>query len=254
MNDLIAAGLNPILAANNGAQTGSGATGQAFASHGAMGNVNESMPNVVGSLISSVVNSGSQAALTNMNNQMQKYQSDMQYASAKLAAEASIYNNNNAVSANKAIAKMNNDRMIEQANINASASRYVSDQSLRGALANAGAMTYSADQAHANAILNKEAMQYSADQALKGHYVDQETQKWLNEHNINSNPAGYVVGQVGDAVDMLTEGEVPEKVKNAIDAMSSPTVTEEEAKKMIEDAERRGSYYKYLQENVPYAN
>lgn len=231
VKDLIKAGLNPILSANAGASTGSGATGQGFAANGAMGNVNESMPQVAGSLFSSVINSANQASLTAMNNQMQKYQADMSYASAKLAAEASIYNNHNTNTASKEIAKMNNDRMIEQANISANASRYVSDQSLLGAYATAGATEYAANMGHENALINQETSKYTADKAYEGKVLDSETQKWLNEHNINQNPVQYVTDGIVEAIRILTGNNdlQPEDIPQAIlDAISGATPTYED--------------------------
>lgn len=226
VKDLIAAGLNPILSANAGASTGSGATGQGFAAPGAMGNVNESMAQVAGSLFSSAINSANQASLTAMNNQMQKYQADMSYASSKLAAEASIYNNHNTNTASKEIARMNNDRMIEQANISSAASRYVADQNLSGAYASAGAARYSADMAHSNALLNSDAMKYSADKSFEGKQIDSDTAKWLNEHNINQNPVKYVTDGIVEAVRLLTgkdnidAEDLPQVI---VDAVSGPT-------------------------------
>ena len=64
--DLSAAGLNPVLSANQGAYTGSGATGQGFSSSGAMGNVDTSATGAIGSLLSTVISSAAQAQIAGM--------------------------------------------------------------------------------------------------------------------------------------------------------------------------------------------
>lgn len=105
VQDLIKAGLNPVLSANAGAYTGSGATGQAFSSNGAMGSVDTSASGLMGSLISTVINSATQAYIAGMYTDAERYSSDLQYSSSRLATEASIMNNQNTNSANKAIAR-----------------------------------------------------------------------------------------------------------------------------------------------------
>lgn len=105
VQDLIAAGLNPILSANQGAYTGSGATGQAFSSNGAMGTVDTSGSGLMGSLVSSLINSATQAYVAGLYTDAERYSSDLQYSSSRLATEASILNNHNTNSANRAIAR-----------------------------------------------------------------------------------------------------------------------------------------------------
>lgn len=55
VNDLIAAGLNPILSATQGAPVTSGSSAQGVSSSGASGNVDSSLLNFVGSLMSTVL-------------------------------------------------------------------------------------------------------------------------------------------------------------------------------------------------------
>lgn len=159
VQDLIAAGLNPILSANAGAYTGSGATAQGFSSSGAMGEsfegaIDTSASGLVGQLVSGLVNTASQAAITGMYTDASKYQADMQYASAKLAAEASIFNNQNSTSAQKAIAQLNSSTDIQKANIAASST-------LGAAGTYAAAQEYAAQLSH-DASLNAAQKNYDA--------------------------------------------------------------------------------------------
>lgn len=104
VSDLLAAGLNPILAANQGAYTGSGATGQGFSSSGAMGQVDTSGTMALGSLLSTAISSAANARIAGMYVDAERYAADLQYSSARLATEASITNNENTNSAQKWIA------------------------------------------------------------------------------------------------------------------------------------------------------
>lgn len=104
VRDLVAAGLNPILSANAGAYTGSGATGQGFSSSGAMGNVDTSVNNALGGMVSSMINSASNAQVAKLYTDAEKYSADLQYSASRLNTEASIANNQNSTSAQKWIA------------------------------------------------------------------------------------------------------------------------------------------------------
>lgn len=102
--DLSAAGLNPILSANQGAFTGSGATGQGFSSSGAMGNVDTSATGAIGSLMSTAISSAADAQIAKMYVDAERYSADLLYSSSRLATEAGILNNHNTTSAQKEIA------------------------------------------------------------------------------------------------------------------------------------------------------
>lgn len=184
VKDLIEAGLNPILSANQGAYTGSGATGQGFSSNGAMGQVDTSMNGAIGQLYSTMLNTASQAAITKMYTDASRYQADMAYSASKAQTEASIYNNNNSIEANKAINALNRDSAIRQAEIHAGAT-------LGAAGMSAGAMRYSAEQA-ANAAM------YGADQTYNynKYRTDKEFEQ-RTEHSMMSDPVGYVQGTLG---------------------------------------------------------
>lgn len=179
VQDLIVAGLNPILSANQGAYTGSGATGQGFSSAGAMGQVDNSVGAAMASLYNTVMNTASQAAIAGMYVDAEKYQADMSYASAKTSAEASIYNNNNNIEANKAINAMNNDAALQRANISSAAT-------LGAAGMNAAAIRASSENAAA-------ASMYGSDKSLEAsnYRADLEfSQK--TEHSFTQDPVGYV--------------------------------------------------------------
>lgn len=192
VQDLIKAGLNPILAANNGAYTGSGATGQGFSSSGAMGQTDMSASSAISSMMAGVLNTARDLAVTKMTTQTQKYMSDQSYAAAKLAAGASIYNNNNSVSAQKAMNALNRDADIQKANISANATRAAANASagamMSAAATNAAAARYSADQHAAAAMYGSDqsssASRYSSDNSLAG-------TKYGVDRNLKSNPVGY---------------------------------------------------------------
>lgn len=101
VRDLIAAGLNPILATNQGAYTGSGATGQGFSSSGAMGSVDTAATASMGNIVSSLVNSAMSAHVAELYTDADKYRADLEYSASRLATEASIYNNQNTNSATR---------------------------------------------------------------------------------------------------------------------------------------------------------
>lgn len=186
MKDLMAAGLNPILAANNGAYSGSGATGQAFSSNGAsgdafMGQTDMSATNVIGSLMSTIMNTANNVAVSKLYTDAQKYQVDQQFAASKLATEASIFNNNNSISAQKAINALNRDADIRKAGISAEATKAAAATSagamMSAAQTNAAAARYSADQHLASS-------KYSADQSLAA-------TKYTSDHNMLKDPITY---------------------------------------------------------------
>lgn len=126
VQDLIAAGLNPILSANSqGATTPSGASAAGVTGSGAMGTVDTSGASILSALIGGM---------------MQKYSADTQYKS-----------NQNTNYTNSQIARMQTDAgilntavsaraMEAAASISASATKYASDNALFGSM-------YSADQA-----------------------------------------------------------------------------------------------------------
>lgn len=88
--DLVAAGLNPVLSANNGAATPTGATGQAYTSSGAMGSVDTSSAQ----LLSTMINSASQLEMQKLSLQGQLNMQAAQIASNErinhVNADASI--------------------------------------------------------------------------------------------------------------------------------------------------------------------
>lgn len=206
VQDLIKAGLNPILSANNGAYSGSGATGQGFSSSGAMGQTDMSAGASIASMMSGVIGTARDLAVTKMTTDTQKYMSDQSYAAAKLAASASIYNNNNTVSANKAMNALNRDADITKANISAGATRAAAATSagamMSAASTNAAAARYSAEQ-HAKAAmygsdLSSAASRYGSENALEG-------TKYGVDRNIKTNPVGYAATVAQEAAKVMSD-------------------------------------------------
>lgn len=195
MKDLMSSGLNPILAANNGASSGSGATGQGFSSNGAMANPDTSITGAFASLMSGMISTARDLAVTKMSTDQMKYNSDQQYAAAKLAAGASIYNNNNSVSAQKAISALNRDADIRKASISAEATKSAAAASagamMSAARENAAAARYSADQ-------HRAASQYSADKSL-------ESTKYSSSSDFKKDPLGYFESRFKPAVSDLAK-------------------------------------------------
>lgn len=210
VKDLIAAGLNPILSANSGAWAGSGSSGQGYSSSGAMGaghsgsgamgQTDMGVTGTIGALMSNSISTARDMAITRIQTDQSKYNTDMQFAIAKLQAETSIYNNNNNIDANKAINALNRDSDIRKASISAdatkqaaamsagaitsaaatqaAAARYSADQHLEATKETAGASRYSANRSY-------QSTQYRADK-------DYDIQKLKNETNMVTNPAGYL--------------------------------------------------------------
>lgn len=122
VEDLVKAGLNPILSANQGAYTGSGATGQAFSSSGAMGNVDTSASGILGQLVSTYMNTASQAAIAGMYTDATRYQADMQYAQSKMNVDANLLMHDKSLNSNERMNKLNSDTALANANTAAGAS------------------------------------------------------------------------------------------------------------------------------------
>lgn len=95
VQDLIAAGLNPILSANSGASTPSGATASGVTSSGAMGNVDTSASGAVASLIGTVMQAAATLQATNVNAktnlEISRINADTQRYLGQLSAAASKY-------------------------------------------------------------------------------------------------------------------------------------------------------------------
>lgn len=99
--DLVKAGLNPVLSANGGAYTGSGASASVGSSNGAMGSVDNST-SALSALFGNIINAASNENIAKMtqdnnrqiaefNGMIDKYVSDNSLAGSRALAGASMY-------------------------------------------------------------------------------------------------------------------------------------------------------------------
>lgn len=121
--DLLAAGLNPILAANGGAQTPSGATASGVTSAGSMGNVDTSRNGAIAGIIQSMM------------------AAEVDKANAALQATTSMHN-----------ADVNAKAMVESSMLGAEASKY-------GSQLMSAAQRYAADHPNTSAGLVRIAIE-----------------------------------------------------------------------------------------------
>lgn len=197
VRDLIAAGLNPILSANNGAWAGSGSVGQGFSSSGAMGETDMTTSGAFANAVSGMMTSARDIAITKLQTQAQRYSADRAFAASKMATEGSILNNNNTVSAQKAINALNRDADIKKASISADATKAAAGATagamMSAAATNAAAARYSADQ-------HLEASKYGSDQSLTGTKYSSDNSlagtKYSTDNDYKRNPVGYVETQI----------------------------------------------------------
>ncbi len=131
VQDLLAAGLNPVLSATggNGASTGSGASASASTPSGAKGDVdtsaNSGMASVLGSMFSLI--SGLATTSISAQNSM------------------AIAEKNNSMS--KLLTEMNNRTQLQSTAMNNATSRYAADKGYAGSQMMAAASNYAANQA-----------------------------------------------------------------------------------------------------------
>lgn len=191
VKDLLAAGLNPILSANNGAFTGSGATGQGFSSSGAMGQVDTSANGLIGQLASAYINTASQAAIAGMYTDAQRYQADMAYAQSKMNVDANLLMNDKNITSNEKINKLNSDTALQNANTAASAN-----------MAAAGMTAGATVQASMNNLTGNILGHYLQNEGV--HYqTDKNTSNSWNVAKLNSDTS-----RKNNAVDNLTKLEL----------------------------------------------
>lgn len=156
VEDLIKAGINPILSANGGAYTGSGATGQAFSSSGAQGSVDTSASGVLSGLVNNIISSATNMRIAQLYNETNKYNTDMNYAATQLQADASILNSYRTSEATKYAAATNagallrNGELNYQASLNSAASS--KEASIYGTDKDLEARKYASDQAYKSAV------------------------------------------------------------------------------------------------------
>lgn len=173
VNDLVNAGLNPILSANNGAYTGSGATGQAFSSSGAQGTVDTTASGILGNLVNTMMNTASQAAIAGIYTDAQKYQADLNYSASMAGIEAGIANTT-----------MSSNATMSAAAMSSAAQRYSADASKENALASAEASKYGYDLSHQNALISADASKYASDK-------QESIAEYNTKHSATKDPVGY---------------------------------------------------------------
>lgn len=118
--DLLAAGLNPILAANGGASTPSGAMASGVTSAGAMAQVDTSRNSALSSLVQAIVNS--QASMYNADTNAKA-----SVDSAKIHAEASKYGSELSKEASKFAAELASEASKYGSNMSYAAQKYMAD-------------------------------------------------------------------------------------------------------------------------------
>lgn len=104
--DLVRAGLNPVLSANSGASTPSGASASGVTGTGAQGSVDTSVNSLIGGLMSALINQATTLDVANINRQT--------------ALETTLMNNE----ASKAIASLGADATKIAAALNSGATRF----------------------------------------------------------------------------------------------------------------------------------
>lgn len=142
VQDLLKAGLNPILSAHGGATTPSGATASSSAQSAAQANTDMSGSSVIGNLFNTLINSSTsiqmnkdnlanQLAVASLALQGTKYSADKGFQSTKYASDnsynASIYGANSAAAAANYSAWMANDAAKYSSDNAFKASKYAAD-------------------------------------------------------------------------------------------------------------------------------
>ena len=151
VQDLIKAGLNPILSANGGASTPTGASASSSAQAGAMANTDMSGTSAMEQLFNGLITSA-----TNIENA--KISADNSQKVAQIALEGTKYNADKMSDASKYGADKNYDASKYMSDNSYKATTYAADKGLEGSQTMAAATNNAA-------YLNSSAMRYSADQA-----------------------------------------------------------------------------------------
>lgn len=213
VKDLVKAGLNPILAANAGAYTGSGATAQGFSSSGAMGSPDTSVNPALASLFTNTMSNANQVAIAKMYTDAERYSADLQYAQSKLASDTSILNNNNSISAQKAMNLINSDTAIQNTLASAAATRAAAGATagatMFAAKQSAEATKYSADRTKEWQLSGQETTRRGQDKTYKASIYNTDQNNITNRYyNVNGAPLDYAM----EAAKRTMKDEVVQKV------------------------------------------
>lgn len=187
VQDLMAAGLNPVLSATggNGAAVTSGSAASASNPNGSSSSADTSLSGAIVSLLGNSLN-----AMTNLAN--------MSTSALTNSAVADKY-----TAAQKAAASIAAGASMYGANLSSAASRYAADKHLKGAYAAAAANRYSAEQYLKGAFANAAANKYSADRHYDSAKYSADMQEKLKQ-NYPESIFGYL-NSIGNAFNGGTE-------------------------------------------------
>lgn len=159
VQDLMAAGLNPVLSAmnGNGASVGSGATASGVTSQGAKGDTDTSASGAIANLLGSILSAQTQIQAANITAKTQEAVADKYTAMERIVSEIAASASRYGADTSAAASRYHSDKSFE-------ASKYGSDRSamasMFGSQMAASASRYASDQARA-------ASQYAADMSYK---------------------------------------------------------------------------------------
>lgn len=176
VNDLMAAGLNPVLSAmgGNGAAVGSGATAAGVGNpSGSSANGNQSTGMAMASMLGTILKNQTELEMQRNNAELVHWQTEYQGELNKMISEL-----NASVSLKNALTSAN--ASMYNAGLAASASRYASDNSLAASI-------------------------YKTDKDFESSMYGTDTDKWLYEHGYKGSLANTTVG----LLTKILEGALP---------------------------------------------
>lgn len=185
INDLKAAGLNPVLSAmnGNGAAVTSGATASGVTSAGAKGEADTSTSGAIANLLGSILAANTQIESANINARTQEAVADKYNAMSQIVAE------------------INKSATLGSAGIHAGATKYAAD-------AAAAASRYSADAAKLASMFGSvqanSASRYASDQAKAASKYSADTANYTKQR-YGSSSATWALGRLEDLGDVILD-------------------------------------------------